>query len=781
MTISTTTSSVTYQGNGATTVFTFPFVADSSSDVDVYYTDSSGSINLLSPSVYTLTINAVPVGGLWGIGGSATYPIIGAPILAGTSLSIVRSVPYTQDVSISNQGAFYPQVVEQGLDVLELQIQQIVNEKDLAIRVPVTDPTAQTILPAAAGRVSQLIGFDGTGENVQMYPTSAVPGPIAFLSQAVTHAMSPYTVTTANLLFVNASAGDVTIILPTAVTVKQIFISRTDATYGNAITIQAAAAQTIIGSSTFTNLKWQYQSNVFVSDNVSNWDITSQFRKITPTGITNAFVSFLNFFDVVNDPNTIAGIQNGTGPGVGGYLDSFMSAAIALGGEIYFPKGDYHFQNTVTMAPGVIFTGAGQGNTQFFTGGTTWGFELLNPNGTQHIEAPKFKNMTIQVATTAGNGIRWNSITGGFTDDGSSQQYMFRPRLEGVSFNLDTATPGIAVQMNKCFDYWIQGCGFTGFNYPIDFEGSDIGTFINNRTDGTKIYEVLANSHGTFGSDLFIRENDFNDPGANNAAGGFVNSTYRSLGIYDNHMETDTATVRTNLISISGGESFMTKIKGNRIDNVLAPTNWLNVAGSTNNYLVSVHDNVTAGAPATMGSVSFSGQNYFNNSGGRCLVTHSGNGNGETNFPMDSSVSYYTFNPVYIALVTASSAGVSFANSTINPPCQNGFFALAPDANAGHFMEISDWTGLPNNNLIGTVTITCQTAGAVNGVIGSWEVYDGASSVASGTLTHTTANQLYYTQLVVAHAFTTKAKVIFWNADTTRNERFYIASVGFSL
>lgn len=125
MTISTQASEATFLGNGSNTLFTFSFVADQASDIEVIYTNASGVVSLLNPSVYTLVINAPPLGGLWGIGGSVTYPISGTPIQSGTSLTIRRAVPLTQEVTISNQGPFYPQVVEQALDILELQIQQI--------------------------------------------------------------------------------------------------------------------------------------------------------------------------------------------------------------------------------------------------------------------------------------------------------------------------------------------------------------------------------------------------------------------------------------------------------------------------------------------------------------------------------------------------------------------------------------------------------------------------------------------------------------------------------
>src|SRR6267142_539226 len=124
MTISTITSSVVNLGNGATTVFSFPFVGVNSADIQVIYVDTLGVSTILLPSQYTLFINPPGVGSLWGVGGTVTYPLSGPAIASGTTLTVNRIVPYTQSISISNQGAFYPQAVEQGLDLLELQIQQ---------------------------------------------------------------------------------------------------------------------------------------------------------------------------------------------------------------------------------------------------------------------------------------------------------------------------------------------------------------------------------------------------------------------------------------------------------------------------------------------------------------------------------------------------------------------------------------------------------------------------------------------------------------------------------
>lgn len=125
MTVSSTASSVTVYGNGATTVFSVNFIADSISDIQIFYTNASGVETTLSPSQYSVAIAPTPVGEIWAPSFTVTYPLIGSPIAAGTSLTIQRIIPLQQDVTISNQGDFWPQAVETALDTTVMQLQQV--------------------------------------------------------------------------------------------------------------------------------------------------------------------------------------------------------------------------------------------------------------------------------------------------------------------------------------------------------------------------------------------------------------------------------------------------------------------------------------------------------------------------------------------------------------------------------------------------------------------------------------------------------------------------------
>lgn len=175
MTISTTSNSVTLLGNGSTTAFSFNFVYDSAADIFVIFTDATGAQTALSSTQYTLVLNPPALGSIWGVGGTVTYPLVGSPIANGTSLTIYRQLPYTQNTSISNQGDFYPQVVEAALDTLCMETQQLAAQVTRSIQAPIVDGNPVVILPAAAARAGMYLAFDGSG-NVIVSPGTSGGG-----------------------------------------------------------------------------------------------------------------------------------------------------------------------------------------------------------------------------------------------------------------------------------------------------------------------------------------------------------------------------------------------------------------------------------------------------------------------------------------------------------------------------------------------------------------------------------------------------------------------------
>jgi len=154
--LSSTQNYVVYQGNGATTSFPFNFIIPNAGSLVVSITNN----NVNPPTTTILASNQYTVTGLGttnefisgsGSGGAVTYPVSGSPLAAGYSITIQRIVPLQQNTSLSNQGAFYPQVVEAALDYLTMAVQQI------AAGTSGTSP----VLPAWISGINTLVGSSG--------------------------------------------------------------------------------------------------------------------------------------------------------------------------------------------------------------------------------------------------------------------------------------------------------------------------------------------------------------------------------------------------------------------------------------------------------------------------------------------------------------------------------------------------------------------------------------------------------------------------------------------
>lgn len=124
MTISNAEFEITVVGNSLTTTFSYTFNMVNAAYSRLIFTDAAGTTASISSADYSLT----GVGSA--SGGTFTYPLVGSPITAGESLTLQRILPLTQDVSIDNQGNFYPAAVEAGLDNLTMIAQQIQGQVD---------------------------------------------------------------------------------------------------------------------------------------------------------------------------------------------------------------------------------------------------------------------------------------------------------------------------------------------------------------------------------------------------------------------------------------------------------------------------------------------------------------------------------------------------------------------------------------------------------------------------------------------------------------------------
>lgn len=137
MALTTTTNKVIHDGNASATVFPYTFPILDASHLTVIYTDADDVETTLSASQYGVT----GIGGR--TGGSVTYPLTGSPIATGTKLTIVRTVPYTQTTVLSNQGGYYPEVVEARLDQIYMAMQQLAEIVGRTSTFSISDPATE--------------------------------------------------------------------------------------------------------------------------------------------------------------------------------------------------------------------------------------------------------------------------------------------------------------------------------------------------------------------------------------------------------------------------------------------------------------------------------------------------------------------------------------------------------------------------------------------------------------------------------------------------------------
>ena len=172
MTVSSTTAKVTLAGNNSTTVFNFSFTIYANTDLVVTFTNSSGVESTLTEgtgtSNYSVSVSSFPGSG------SITWPASGSTKLqSNEKITIKRVLPLTQTIDLQNQGGYFPDVQEQGFDRGVYISQQIDEEVDRSIKIPVSSATSiDATLPApTAGTV--IGAWNDAGDAIVAGPTVA--------------------------------------------------------------------------------------------------------------------------------------------------------------------------------------------------------------------------------------------------------------------------------------------------------------------------------------------------------------------------------------------------------------------------------------------------------------------------------------------------------------------------------------------------------------------------------------------------------------------------------
>ncbi len=162
MTLSTTSSRVSYAANGATTTFAFGFKIWAAANLKVYLRNNT----TLADALQTL-------GGDYSVD-VASYPNAGNVVFAsapssGQTIVIVRDMPLTQDLDLIASGSFAAENVEMQLDKLAAEVQTL---RELIARSPrfsVGATLSDIALPEPRPAVgNQILGVTATGDGFEL-------------------------------------------------------------------------------------------------------------------------------------------------------------------------------------------------------------------------------------------------------------------------------------------------------------------------------------------------------------------------------------------------------------------------------------------------------------------------------------------------------------------------------------------------------------------------------------------------------------------------------------
>ena len=159
MTVSTTTSKVSFSGNGSTTAFAvgFYFLSTSHLKVVLRAADGTETVKTLTTD-YTVSGAGNPSGG--------TVTMVTAPA-SGVTVVIARNVPQTQLVDYQPNDPFPANTHEQALDQLTMEVQQLQEQITRALKLSLTNTMNSTEFTVdATTRALKVLGFDAAGELV---------------------------------------------------------------------------------------------------------------------------------------------------------------------------------------------------------------------------------------------------------------------------------------------------------------------------------------------------------------------------------------------------------------------------------------------------------------------------------------------------------------------------------------------------------------------------------------------------------------------------------------
>ena len=165
MTVSTTTTKISYAGDGTTVAFAVPFVFFGATELELIERVIATGVE----TVKTLATHYTVAGGA---GATGTVTAVVAPP-ATVTWTIARKTARTQLTDYLVGDAFPADTHERALDRLTAIAQEIAEAVARTISVPVSDTAAPGTLPTASLRANKALVFDASG-TASVTPVSAL-------------------------------------------------------------------------------------------------------------------------------------------------------------------------------------------------------------------------------------------------------------------------------------------------------------------------------------------------------------------------------------------------------------------------------------------------------------------------------------------------------------------------------------------------------------------------------------------------------------------------------
>ena len=144
-----------YIGNGSTTVFPMTFEVNEAHPEWIHLFILQDDNTYSETEDFSVDMTAKTV----------TYPQSGTPLASGKRLVIMRELPLQQQLDLINQGDYYAEDVEQALDDLTMITQQLGDETNRALKMPIgSDDDIDTSLPESVPGMA--FGWDSTGTKI---------------------------------------------------------------------------------------------------------------------------------------------------------------------------------------------------------------------------------------------------------------------------------------------------------------------------------------------------------------------------------------------------------------------------------------------------------------------------------------------------------------------------------------------------------------------------------------------------------------------------------------